>query len=488
MAAWYSHLHRTLARPCLRTGPSKPYILFSTSSLVCQRLHTAQHKLGMALATATSASAHSVVWQSLGAAPAELTLDFTLPTGQSFRWRQTGQAEFTGVVDNRVVKVQQTPSDVRYQVIARGDSAACSEDAAVLRNYFNLQACLEELSQEWSSRDSRYKSLHSYFPGARVLRQDPVECLFEFICSSNNHISRIFGMVERLCRDYGTPILHASMNQASTAAAPVGGKDTVAAAEEEQKAVPDLAFYSFPTLEQLSAASEAALRAEGFGYRAKFITGTVQALLAKPGGGRQWLYNLRNVPYKEASEALCELPGIGPKVAACICLFALDKHEAIPVDTHVWQLAVRYYTPHLKGKTMNKKIMVAVEDAFIERFGPWAGWAHNTLFISELATQRERLPEHLRPGGKSKASKSRTAAKGSTEEVSDQTEIMKVEQAAVQKHGLNVGVDAVDGNTKSRPVKRARRGAKHKKTDLRGIGNNGNTWQLHKIIKHGCCS
>ena len=38
-----------------------------------------------------------------------------------------------------------------------------------------------------------------------------------------------------------------------------------------------------------------------------------------------------------------------PQVAACICLFALDKYEAIPVDTHVWQLAVRYYTPHLKG-------------------------------------------------------------------------------------------------------------------------------------------
>jgi len=103
--------------------------------------------------------------------------------------------------------------------------------------------------------------------GARVLRQDPVECLFEFICSSNNHISRIHGMVERLCRDYGTPILHASTCQASTASAPIGGKGAVAAAEEEQKAVPDLAFYSFPTLEQLSAASEAALRAEGFGYR-----------------------------------------------------------------------------------------------------------------------------------------------------------------------------------------------------------------------------
>lgn len=45
----------------------------------------------------------SMAWQSLGAPSAELTLDFTLPTGQSFRWRRTGKAEFTGVVDNRVV-------------------------------------------------------------------------------------------------------------------------------------------------------------------------------------------------------------------------------------------------------------------------------------------------------------------------------------------------------------------------------------------------
>ena len=43
--------------------------------------------------------------------------------------------------------------------------------------------------------------------------------------------------------------------------------------------------------------------------------GTVQALLAKPDGGRQWLLSLRGVPYKEASEALCQLPGIGPKAS-----------------------------------------------------------------------------------------------------------------------------------------------------------------------------
>lgn len=50
-----------------------------------------------------------------------------------------------------------------------------------------------------------------------------------------------------------------------------------------------------------------------YACRAKFITGSVAVLLAKPGGGSNWLLNLRNVPYREASEALCELPGVGPK-------------------------------------------------------------------------------------------------------------------------------------------------------------------------------
>lgn len=39
-----------------------------------------------------------------------------------------------------------------------------------------------------------------------MLRQDPTECLFSFICTSNNHISRIQGMVERLCQALGSPL------------------------------------------------------------------------------------------------------------------------------------------------------------------------------------------------------------------------------------------------------------------------------------------
>lgn len=36
-----------------------------------------------------------------------------------------------------------------------------------------------------------------------MLRQDPVECLLSFICSSNNHVARITAMIERLCQAFG---------------------------------------------------------------------------------------------------------------------------------------------------------------------------------------------------------------------------------------------------------------------------------------------
>ena len=47
------------------------------------------------------------------------------------------------------------------------------------------------------------------------------------------------------------------------------------------------------------------------------------------------------------------------------------------------------------GKTLTPRIMVQVEQAFQQVFGPYAGWAHNTLFISELASMRHRLPDNL---------------------------------------------------------------------------------------------
>lgn len=57
---------------------------------------------------------------------------------------------------------------------------------------------------------------------------------------------------------------------------------------------------------------------------------------------------------------------------------SLDKTGAIPVDTHVWQIAARDYMPKLtKAKSMTDKIYREIGDHFRGLFGDYAGWAHS---------------------------------------------------------------------------------------------------------------
>ncbi len=49
---------------------------------------------------------------------------------------------------------------------------------------------------------------------------------------------------------------------------------------------------------------------------------------------------LKNMPLEEARGWLRSLPGVGPKTAACVLLFALGR-PALPVDTHVHRVAIR---------------------------------------------------------------------------------------------------------------------------------------------------
>lgn len=147
-------------------------------------------------------------------------------------------------------------------------------------------------------------------------------------------------------------------------------------------------FHEFPTLERLSVVSEQQLREAGFGYRAKYIVGSIKALQAKPGGGVEWLASLRNMELDDVLESLCTLPGVGPKVASCIALFSLDQHHAIPVDTHVWKIATRYFMPELAGAQLTPKLCTRVANAFVSRFGKYAGWAQTALFIGELPSQK----------------------------------------------------------------------------------------------------
>jgi len=49
---------------------------------------------------------------------------------------------------------------------------------------------------------------------------------------------------------------------------------------------------------------------------------------------------LKDMPLEEAKKWLRNLPGVGPKTAACVLLFSLGM-PALPVDTHVYRVARR---------------------------------------------------------------------------------------------------------------------------------------------------
>src|SRR5438552_9074337 len=55
----------------------------------------------------------------------------------------------------------------------------------------------------------------------------------------------------------------------------------------------------------------------------------------------EYLYDeLARRTTEEAWRYLLELPGVGPKTAACVLMFHLDR-PAFPIDTHVWRTARR---------------------------------------------------------------------------------------------------------------------------------------------------
>ena len=85
------------------------------------------------------------------------------------------------------------------------------------------------------------------------------------------------------------------------------------------------------------------------------------------------------------------------------------------VDTHVWAIACRHYTPHLRGRSLTPKLHGEVQAAFVQRFGPCAGWAHSILFIAELASTQKAVPALAaagRGGAKRKAGGSSSSGGG----------------------------------------------------------------------------
>ncbi|KAG5455657.1 MAG: N-glycosylase/DNA lyase [Olpidium bornovanus] len=249
-------------------------------------------------AAAAANAPHPDAWISLGAPPEELRLDTTLRGGQSFRWRPTGDQECEATDVLFCHRTTQSTARDRDQIRAR------------LRDYFQLDVSLAELYRHWSLADPHFARLAGAvgLRGIRVLKQDPTETLFAFICSSNNNVGRIEKMVNTLCEKYG-PFVGSYSN---------------------------VAYHQFPGVSSLIGPDvERELREAGFGYRAKYIAETARKLHARhgegPGGPEAWLAGLRQASYAEARAAVMEFSGVGPKVADCVCLMALDKTGAVPV-------------------------------------------------------------------------------------------------------------------------------------------------------------
>jgi N-glycosylase/DNA lyase len=289
----------------------------------------------------------------------QFNLEHTLVNGQAFRWRVDGDRWWSCVLTRR--DAYGNPAHILVRLRLDGEQIEWATEPPgqeeFVRDYLRLGVDVVALGQEFCECDPSVHAAVQAFPGLRVLRQDPVECLFSFLCTSAAPLHRIRKSVEGLCRSYGAPYR----------------------ASDGQE------YFTFPEIERLAAAEIDDMKALGLGYRARFVQATARQLLPK--GGASYLLSLRDRPYAEAKASLVSLTGVGEKIADCVCLFSLDKDDAIPVDTHIRQIAERHYLT-ADTRSMTKGTYALIGDTIRSRFGPMAGWAQQYLFFEDLFEKR----------------------------------------------------------------------------------------------------
>ena len=280
-----------------------------------------------------------------------LSLPYTLGCGQAFRWKLHADW-WVGVVRGHAVRLRREGGTVIGQVYPRRPDAA-----AFVASYLRLEVDLDRLYGDFASADPWIAGAVASFSGLRVLNQEPQETLLSYVCSTANSVPRISGAVEEMSRRYGRPI---------------------GSLEGEQ-------FYAFPSTLALAEAPEQELWKEcGLGWRGGNLKRVAKELLGKPEG---WPEQLRSLPYGEAKARLMELRGIGAKIADCVCLFSLGKDEAVPVDTHIWAVAREIFDARVTTRSLTPATYELVASLYQERYGPFAGWAQEYLYLRRRASQ-----------------------------------------------------------------------------------------------------
>lgn len=232
-----------------------------------------------------------------------LDLAQTAESGQCFRWKSLGKDTYSVVAYNRCLTISRI-EEGRFELDCTEDEykEIWSHYLDVDTDYFEVERLIRK------SGDSHLLEAFEKGKGIRILRQDLWEMIVSYLISQNNNIPRIKGSIEAICRKAGF-------------------------------LAKDSAEYRIPLPEEVQEGffDDKSL---GLGYRVEYL-GKIYAYAKE---NPDWLEYLKTLSYEDARKELLNRKGIGPKVADCICLFGLHHVEAFPIDTHVKQLLLKYYS------------------------------------------------------------------------------------------------------------------------------------------------
>ena len=264
----------------------------------------------------------------------EINIDDTINSGQVFLWKKI-DSKWYGV-DGKKILILEDKLDVKSKNI---------------HNFFRFNDDFQGIKKQLS-KDKVMKKAINNFPGMRILRQDPFQCYISFIVSSNSNIPNIQTRLQKLSQKFG-----------------------------EKKIVDKNEFFLFPEPEKLANASINEIAKCGLGYRTKYVKKAAIAV----NKGMIDFPSLKKQDYQEARDSLCQVFGIGKKVADCILLFSLDKLEAVPLDRWVLRILQKYYSKEfeVKTKSITEKTYDDLHYKIVEHFGEYAGYAQQFLFKNE---------------------------------------------------------------------------------------------------------
>jgi len=264
-------------------------------------------------------------------------LDTTLGCGQVFRWDRTEDGWWHGVVGTRVIRIRQDNNRLTF----------AGATAPFIKRYFSLDIDLAAVIASIDT-DPFIHACIGRSRGLRLVRQQPWECAVSYICSTNSNIPAIRRRVAALAKTCGSPL------------------------ESEGKI-----YYSFPSPPSISCRGHEGLSGCRLGYRLPYVSATSTLVTDEKG----WEKMVRRLPYEEARRELIKLPGIGPKAADCILLFAFQKYEAFPVDVWIRRIMAAHYLPDLSCEApMTNRGYDTVRRFAREHFGEYCGWAQEYLF------------------------------------------------------------------------------------------------------------